>query len=142
MRPKLCVLGLASLWISLSACSDEKRAEPSDVFGGSATGGSGSGGSSQNPSVCHEYCQMLVDEAAGCEAYNNGGRCELICDFYMNGACETTYTTFTSCLQETKQASCTPASSGKLALVVESCNDEFTAWIECRDERDAGICPY
>lgn len=138
MRPELRVLVLAASLVSTSACSDEKTADPADVFGG--TGATGS--SSPTGAFCHDYCQVLVDEAPGCETYNQGDRCELICDFYMKGACETTYEAFASCLRETKKASCEPAADGKVALVVASCHEQYTAWIQCREERDAGICPY
>jgi hypothetical protein len=32
--------------------------------------------------------------------------------------------------------------SERLALVVATCQTEYGAWVACRDEKDAGICPY
>lgn len=127
-----------ALTLGLLACSeDDARVPPDQVFGGS-TGG----GTSTSPTMCGEYCQTLVDNAPGCEKYNANGRCVDICNWYRDTACQTTYEAFVTCLTSTQGAECMLPEGGRITLVVASCHSEYNAWVTCRDEKDAGICPY
>ena len=132
-----------SLWVfalclGISACGDESKADPSAVFGGQ----SGSSSNTSATTFCIEYCRSLVENGEGCERYNDDQRCENICRFYVNSACKTTYMAFADCMRTTQSGSCMAPDGGTLTLVVDGCNEEYEAWIQCRDERDAGVCPY
>ncbi len=132
LRPSLLLAVLAVV-----GCSDDGKVDPSAVFGSGGSGGSGSGSA-----FCTEYCRSLVQGAQGCEQYNDNLRCEEICKFYVASACRTTYEAFADCLRNTASAECFVPDGGKLTLLVTGCHEQYETWIQCRDEKDAGICPY
>lgn len=122
--------------LTVVGCSDDGKVDPSAVFG---SGGSVSGTTS---GFCADYCGVLVKTASGCEHYNDNLRCEEICKFYVASACKTTYEAFAECLRNTGSAECFVPDGGKLTLLVTGCHEQYETWIQCRDEKDAGICPY
>lgn len=127
------------MMVVLACSDDDKRAEPSDVFPDQ----DGDIPSDAAPStLCGSYCEALVDNAPGCETYNNGGRCESICNFYRDSVCQTTWEAYAECMRDSKQAECVLPAGGKLTLVISSCHAEFNTWDQCREEKDAGICNY
>jgi len=126
------------LGVGILGCGDESKVDPSDVFGGQS-------GSSSTPSAttfCAEFCRSLVENGEGCEHYNDNLRCESICRFYVGSACKDSYVTYAECMRTTQSGSCFQPDGGVLTLVVDGCNAEYEAWIQCREERDAGVCPY
>lgn len=141
MRPWTIAAAFACLLFGVAACGDgDSKVDPNTVFGTPQDGGTG--GSTSTTSFCAGYCKGLVNNAAGCEHYNDGQRCEAICGFYAQSGCKTTWEAFASCMQVSQSAECFQPDAGKLTLVISDCHDEFDAWDQCREERDAGICPY
>ncbi len=138
--PVRVVIWIGPLIALCLGCSDEKDKVGTDAVFGGHDGGSQD--AAPQTGFCHEYCQTLVDNAPGCEDYNDNGRCEAICNFYRASACQQSWEAFASCMQESPQAECTLPDGGKLALVISGCHTEFDTWATCRDEKDAGICPY
>ncbi len=146
------LLWVPLLMVGVEACGDkQKRADPVDGLGrlpsqDASPSDAGVRDSARDAvsskTFCQDYCQALVDKAAGCENYNRNGRCEEICKFYMASACETTWEAFAGCMRDSPAAECTQPDVGKLTLVISACHDEFQAWDDCRVRRDAGICPY
>jgi hypothetical protein len=138
-RLRCWVVALAGVISAASGCSeDTEKADIDSVWGGTGTGGGAS-----TSSLCAAYCDAIVAHADGCQNYNAGGRCLNICAFYHRSACQTTWDSYAACLTGNPAASCMLAEgSERLALVVATCHAEYGAWVTCRDEKDAGICPY
>ncbi|MCU0691950.1 MAG: hypothetical protein MUF54_11150, partial [Polyangiaceae bacterium] len=140
-RSRCWVVALAGVVSVASACSEDH--EKARSVWGDTGGGAGGGGGASASSLCGPYCDAIVAHADGCQDYNAGGRCLDICAFYHRSACQTTWDSYAACLTGNPAASCMLAEgSERLALVVATCQTEYGAWVACRDEKDAGICPY
>ena len=109
-------------------------------------GGTSDSGAAADAALCRDYCATLVNEAPGCEKYNEGSRCERICGFYMNSVCREPYEDFVVCMQQPGSAQCAEpseaSSAGRLVLNVRRCHGEHEGWNACIHDNDAGFCPY
>ena len=140
MRCAATVFALAL--VTLSACGSDDRPSPMSSTGGSSQ--------ETEPSFCKAYCSTLVDEAPGCETYNDDTRCERICGFYMASVCRDPYEQFATCMREPGSASCSAPSKeptegpndGRPTLNVHRCHVEYDDWNQCITDENAGYCPY
>lgn len=96
--------------------------------------------------LCDDYCTALVNNAPGCERYNDNARCERICAFYLASVCKDPYRDYSICMQDEGSAECAEpengANSGPPILMVHRCHDEYNAWNKCIQDKDASYCPY
>jgi hypothetical protein len=96
--------------------------------------------------LCNDYCTTRVDDAPGCERYNENTRCERICAFYLASVCKDPYRDYSICMQGEGSAECAEpengANGGPPILMVLRCHAEYDAWNLCILDKNASYCPY
>jgi hypothetical protein len=137
MRDRSILLLLSAFVLCAFSCGADHAPPMVDPLGGTG-GGTQSG-------FCGTYCGTIVANGTGCQSYDAGGHCGLVCGWYQSRpACVAEYSAFASCIQGASTISCqVVATTGKLALNVPSaCSTQFNTFQNCINVNNVGFCPY